>query len=116
MAKLSTYEKHYKDLSEMWHYAYDDQIKVSEAMMIIYGCIVEMHSDIIQFEIKNGSEKTKKSKKRLEVIQENIQKIASVQSDNYILKLHNKRLADRNFKLESKLNEINQQNINATKI
>lgn len=116
MAKLSTYEKYYKDLAEVWHHHYDDQTYVLEAIMILQGCIVEMHSDIIQFEIKSGQKKAQKSKDRLQVLQDNIQKIASVQSDNYSLKHHNKLLIARNAYLEKIVNEIKKQELNANKI
>lgn len=116
MAKLSTYEKYYKDLAEVWHHHYDDQTYVLEAIMILQGCIVEMHSDVIQFELKNGAKKVEKAKERLQVLQDNIQKIASVQSDNYSLKHHNKLLITRNKYLEDKVNEIKKQELNAAKI
>lgn len=106
---LSITEKHYKDLSEIWHHHYDDQTQISQSLMILQGILVEMHSDMIQFEIKNGSDKTEKPKARLELITHHINNISRIQADNYSLKHHNKKLIERNMYLEQKIAEYEKQ-------
>lgn len=99
-------ERHYKNLSEVWEFSYKDQTQVAEALMILQGCLIEMHSDIISFEQKNGSKSTQKSKDRLILLTEKIQLISSIQSDNYALKHHNKKLVMANQNLANRINEM----------
>lgn len=109
MAILSKYERYYKDLSEIWSFAYDDQTRVHTAIMILQGCIIEMHSDLIQFELKNGRDKTKKAKDRLMVITDNLQILSKIQTDNFSLSIHNKNLIAQVNDLSGKLSEIERQ-------
>lgn len=99
-------ERHYKLLSEVWEFSYRDQTQVPEALMILQGCLVEMHSDLIAFEQKNGNKLAQKSKDRLILLTEKIQVISSVQSENYSLKFHNKKLISENEKLVNQINEM----------
>lgn len=98
-------ERHYKALSEVWEHSYKDQTQIPEALMILQGCLIEMHSDLIVFEQKNGNKSVQKSKQRLALLTEKIQVISSIQSDNYSLKFHNKKLLKENNDLRIRLGE-----------
>ena len=84
-------ERHYKLLSEVWSYEYDDQARVSVAIMHLHGCLVEMHSQVIEMEIKHGkTAKIKKSEERLLFIEEQINIVSKVQDDYLRIKRNNK--------------------------
>lgn len=97
-------ERHYKNLSEVWEFSYRDQTRVSEALMILQGCIVEMHSDLIAFEQKNGNKATEKSKSRLVLLTEKLQILSEIQTENFNLKYHNKLYLKEITNLRQKLN------------
>jgi len=97
-------ERHYKLLSEVWQFEYHDSTKISLAIMIMHGVLVEMHSEVIQFEIKHGgSEKTTKSYNRLLVLEKQLDEISRVQDDFFAMRFAFKKIAKENYELKVKL-------------
>jgi len=101
-------ERHYKLLSEVWSYHYEDQTRVSKAIMVMHGVLVEMHSEVIQFEKKHGrSEKLAKSYDRLEVLELQLKEISTVQDDYYRIKMHSKGVILENMQLREEISRLN---------
>jgi len=104
-------ERHYKLLSEVWSYEYDDQTRVSKAIMLLHGCLVEMHSQVIEMEMKHGkSDKLQKSEDRLMFIENQISEISRVQDDYYRIKRNNKSALLENERLKSIIFEMEKSN------
>lgn len=99
-------ERHYKLLSEVWSHEYDDQVQVSKAIMIMHGCLVEMHSEVIKFEIKHGTERSTPAYNRLKILEDQLAIISKVQDDYYRIKYNHKRLLNDNEKLKSIILEM----------
>lgn len=104
-------ERHYKLLSEVWQFEYHDSTKISLAIMIMHGVLVEMHSEVIQFEIKHGgSEKTTKSYNRLLVLERQIEQISKVQDDFFAMRFAYKELNNENLRLKNIIFEMEKSN------
>lgn len=97
-------EKHYKKLSEVYQFAYDDQIRVSKAIMVLQGVFTEMYSELIKFQQKGGNNPN--AENRLNTAIEQLQIISSIQTENFILKQNNKQLSLSNSKLTEKINQL----------
>lgn len=78
---------HYKGLAGMYQLTYDSDTQLMECEMILQGIYVELQSDLLQFQIKNGNNnRVKKSQARLDMMRNQIIIMSAIQTTNFILK------------------------------
>jgi len=107
MAYQSKEEKHYRNLSEIYQIEYNNQIEVAECLMVVQGISVEMLSDCLQFANKKGGHtiESQKSYDRVKLLLSKLNLLSSIQSDNYALKLINRKNSDKIIRMQKKLIE-----------
>lgn len=89
--------EYYKGLAGMYQLTYDDDTIVSKSLILLMGVYVELKSDLLQFEIKNGrTDRVKKAQSRLNILQEQIDILNKIQTNNIALKATIKRLEETN--------------------
>ena len=97
-------ERHFRDLSEIYQFAYNEQITVAKSIMTLQGVFTEMYSELIKYQQKGG--KNENAEIRLKTAIDHLQILSSLQTDNYILKHNIKKVNIANQKLHSKVNEL----------
>lgn len=97
-------ERYFRDLSEIYQFAYNEQTIVSKSIMTLQGVFTEMYSELIKYQQKGG--KNENAELRLKTAIEQMQILSSLQTDNYILKQNLKKVNASNDKLLSKVNEL----------
>lgn len=97
-------EKYFRDLSEIYQFAYNDQTTVAKAIMTLQGVFAEMYSELIKYQQKGG--KNENAELRLKTAIEQMQILSSIQTDNFILKQNIKKVNSANDRLLSRVNEL----------
>ena len=110
---MANYERHYRDLSELYRVNYEFSVEVAEALMSIQGVTTEMISDLMAYHERNGStENFQRSMNRILLMESKLGRLSGINTENYTLNLVNRRLSKRNLYLEARVVELEgQQNM-----
>lgn len=99
--------EHYEALAEVHLLSYENSIETSLMIMQMQGCLVEMYSEMLK-----ASEKTKTSpkyaatKQRLDFLNHNLKKLATVDDENKRLKFSLQRAVHIRGNLISQIRDL----------
>lgn len=109
--KMSPEEKHYWELSEVYLATYQNNLESSFKIMQAMGVIVEMESDLIQFELSKGkTEKSIAQSLRLSILKNSIDAFSIVSERNlqfnHVMNRVNRDSESKSLKIADLENEI----------